>query len=219
MITSVGCWTNVTLKYTAALLAHEPSAFDVTGRWQKRELYFLISNFQRVLYVVCFLLGNSPASEFYVPTFRNTSETSTYKIQTPGNYQEKKHTTYRTRWKFEIKNTSPLWGGNCKKTWNSVPKRRHIKSDAGELPRRKLTTEHDNSLKWRILHLYGKETTRQMEQCVLKCKHVKFRRRGITQKKIYTIQNMTKVWNQEYFTSMGRKLQDRWNSVFRNVGI
>ena len=33
---------------------------------------FLISNFRLVLYVVCFLLGNSPASEFYMPTFRNT---------------------------------------------------------------------------------------------------------------------------------------------------
>jgi hypothetical protein len=33
---------------------------------------FLISNFRRVLYVVCFLLGNSPASEFYMLTFRNT---------------------------------------------------------------------------------------------------------------------------------------------------
>jgi hypothetical protein len=33
---------------------------------------FLISNFRRVLYVVCFLLGNSSASEFYMPTFRNT---------------------------------------------------------------------------------------------------------------------------------------------------
>jgi len=32
----------------------------------------LISNFRRVLYVVCFLFGNSPASEFYMPTFRNT---------------------------------------------------------------------------------------------------------------------------------------------------
>jgi len=53
--------------------------------------------------VVCFLLGNSPASEFYMPTFRNTlsvpsssayedgtecSETSAYKIQAPGNYPE-----------------------------------------------------------------------------------------------------------------------------------
>jgi len=74
---------------------------------------FLISKFRRVLNVVCFLLGNSPASEFYVSTFRNTlfhlhrwvgmknssylpayedgtecSETSAYKIQTPGNYPE-----------------------------------------------------------------------------------------------------------------------------------
>ena len=33
---------------------------------------FLISNFRRVLNAVCFLLGDSPASEFYMPTFRNT---------------------------------------------------------------------------------------------------------------------------------------------------
>ena len=31
-----------------------------------------ISNFRHVLNVVFFLLGDSPASEFYVPTFRNT---------------------------------------------------------------------------------------------------------------------------------------------------
>jgi len=31
-----------------------------------------ISNFRRVLNAVCFLLGYSPASEFYMPTFRNT---------------------------------------------------------------------------------------------------------------------------------------------------
>ena len=33
---------------------------------------FLISNFRLVLYVVCFLLGNSPAPECYMPTFRYT---------------------------------------------------------------------------------------------------------------------------------------------------
>ena len=33
---------------------------------------FLISNFRRVPNVVSFLLGNSPASEFCMPTFRNT---------------------------------------------------------------------------------------------------------------------------------------------------
>ena len=32
----------------------------------------LISNFRRVLNVVCFLLGNSQTSEFYMRTFRNT---------------------------------------------------------------------------------------------------------------------------------------------------
>ena len=35
-------------------------------------IVILISNFRRVLNAVCFLLGNSPASEFYMPTFRNT---------------------------------------------------------------------------------------------------------------------------------------------------
>jgi len=33
---------------------------------------FLISNFRNVLNVVCFLPGNSPASEFYSSTFQNT---------------------------------------------------------------------------------------------------------------------------------------------------
>jgi len=31
------------------------------------------------------------------------SETSAYKIQTPGNYPEENNTTYRTRRRFEIK--------------------------------------------------------------------------------------------------------------------
>jgi hypothetical protein len=77
---------------------------------------FLISNFRPVLNVVCFILGNSPATEFFMPTFRNTlfhlhscvgmkyppmkmeqtkcSETSAYKIQTPGNHPEKMNTKY-----------------------------------------------------------------------------------------------------------------------------
>ena len=59
-----------------------------------------LSYSQILFYLVCFLLGNSPASEFYMPTFRNTlsvpssmkmeqiecCETSTYAIETPGNY-------------------------------------------------------------------------------------------------------------------------------------
>jgi hypothetical protein len=42
----------------------------------RRIIRLLISNFRHILYVVCFLLGNSPASEFYVPTFRNTVPSS-----------------------------------------------------------------------------------------------------------------------------------------------
>jgi len=41
-------------------------------RWEDNIKMFLISNVRRVLNAVCFLLGNSPASEFYMPTFRNT---------------------------------------------------------------------------------------------------------------------------------------------------
>jgi len=33
---------------------------------------FLISNLRRVVNIVFFLFGDSPASEFYVPTFQNT---------------------------------------------------------------------------------------------------------------------------------------------------
>jgi hypothetical protein len=67
-------------------------------RPKKEERTFLISSFRRVLYVVCYFLGNYPA-------FRNTlfhlyrqvdlpayedgtecSETSAFKLQTPNNY-------------------------------------------------------------------------------------------------------------------------------------
>ena len=73
---------------------------------------------------VCFLLGNSPASEFYMPTFRST-----------------------------------LF---------------HLHRRVGTYPPLKMK-----------------------RQCVPKRWHIKFRRRGITQKKAYNIQNTAKVWNQE----------------------
>jgi hypothetical protein len=36
-----------------------------------KNLSFLISNFRRVLHIVCILLGISPASDCDLPTFRN----------------------------------------------------------------------------------------------------------------------------------------------------
>ena len=83
--------------------------------------------------VVCFILGDSPASEFYMPTFRNTL--------------------------FHLHRQV----GECR-----------MNSTRTYLPMK-------------------------MEQSVPKRRHIKFRRRGITQKKAYNIQEMAKVWNQELF--------------------
>jgi len=58
------------------------------------------------LSVVCFLLGNSPASEFYMPTFRNT-------LSDAGELPRRKHTTYRTRRNFEIQNVNCLFIQQC----------------------------------------------------------------------------------------------------------
>ena len=55
----------VTLRRSGRFCAYKFNVSDVSSR-------FLISGFRRVLYVVCFLLGNIPASEVYMPTFRNT---------------------------------------------------------------------------------------------------------------------------------------------------
>jgi len=40
----------------------------------------------------------------------------------------------------------------------------------------------------------------KMEQSVPKRRHITFRRRGISQKKAYNIQNKAKVWNQYNIT-------------------
>jgi len=62
---------------------------------------FLISNFRRVLNVVFYLLSDSPLSEFYMPTFRNT-------LSLPSSHTL--HTVYTAR-----------------QMEQSVPKSRHIK--------------------------------------------------------------------------------------------
>jgi hypothetical protein len=38
--------------------------------------------------VVCFLLGNSPASEFYMPTFRNTLFYLHMQLAAPSAYED-----------------------------------------------------------------------------------------------------------------------------------
>ena len=83
-------------------------------------IYFLIFYFtiSDCFSVVCFLLGNSPASEFYMPTFRNN-------LSVPSSYlpayedgtdsvPKRWHITFRSRGitqkkAYNIKNTAKVW--------------------------------------------------------------------------------------------------------------
>ena len=58
---------------------------------------FLISNFRRVLNVVWFLLGCSPASEFCVPTFRNTLFHLHMEVVLWISVPKRRHTKFRRR--------------------------------------------------------------------------------------------------------------------------
>ena len=62
--------------------------------------------FRRLMNVAFFLFGDSPASEFYVPTFRNTL-----------------FHLHRSREQEDSSCSHGLWRWN----WQSIPKRRHIK--------------------------------------------------------------------------------------------
>ena len=44
----------------------------ILTRESKKQILIVISNFRHVLNTLCFLLGSSPTSELYMPTFRNT---------------------------------------------------------------------------------------------------------------------------------------------------
>ena len=53
----------------------------------------------------------------------------------------------------------------------------------------------------------------KMEESVPKCRHIKFRCQGITQKKAYNIQNTAKVWNQEINMFTKWNLCSLWSNV------
>ena len=75
----------------------------------KRE-QILISSFRRVQNVVCFLSGDSPASDLYMPTFRNT---------------------------LSVPSFTPAFEDGTDRVFRNVGL---YKSDAGESPKRKQTT-------------------------------------------------------------------------------
>ena len=57
----------------------------------------------------------------------------------------------------------------------------------------------------------------KMEQSVPKRRHIKFRHRGITQKKAYNIQDTAKVWNQEASVLLLQATIKRHKSIFDNL--
>ena len=81
---------------------------------ERDNIAFLISNFRHVLNVVCFLMRNSPAYEFYMPKFRNTLFHLHRQVDT----------------KF-------LHLPACEDGTESVPKRRHIKFRCREITQKR----------------------------------------------------------------------------------
>jgi len=56
----------------------------------------------------------------------------------------------------------------------------------------------------------------KMEHSVPKRRHIKYRCRGITQKKTYNIQNMVIVWNQEFMHLPRQTKEDQKTSEDSN---
>jgi len=51
---------------------HNVCELDLVFNFYKASTWFLISDFRHVLSIVCNLLGISPVSDYWMPTFRNT---------------------------------------------------------------------------------------------------------------------------------------------------
>ena len=85
-------------------------------------------NIKIYLHFFCFLLGNSPKSEFYMPKFRNTLfhlhrpmkmeqcvPKRRHKNSEAGELHRRKQKTFRTRRKFEVKNIA---NRRIRNNWN-----------------------------------------------------------------------------------------------------
>ena len=85
---------------------------------------FLISHFCHVLNIVHFLLGNSPASEFYMPTFWNTVCSIFIGGQSYLPTYEDGTDSVLKRWHIKFSR----WGITQKKAYNKV---KHIEEEGG----------------------------------------------------------------------------------------
>ena len=89
---------------------------------------------------------------------------------------------------------------------------RHLKNIARQLHFIRVIPRRLNFIRWRfgtlcLFHLHRRIVTKNSSylstyedgtDSVPKRRHIKFTRRGITQKRAYNIQNTVNVWNQEY---------------------
>jgi hypothetical protein len=128
----------------------------------------------KLSFVVCFFLCNLPASELYMPTFRNT-------LSLPSSLADSFEEWLCLR-------TVGVFVGEKVCFENG-----HFRAK----PFPQWIRLHFSNLV--ILHNYGPMKT---EQSVPKRLHIQFRRRGITQKKAYNIQNTAKVWKQQTFVCL-----------------
>jgi hypothetical protein len=88
----------------------------------------LISNFRLVLNVVYFLLGNSPKSEVYIPTFRNILPVRSSQACKP----------------------------TCEDGTDSVPKRRHINFRRRRIAQKKHTTLYNVLYHYQCSTIFGR---------------------------------------------------------------
>jgi len=152
---------------------------------QRRPQLFPASLLYSLYSVVCFFLGNSPASEFYMPTFRNIlSVPSSFFTPTRLWIWNRQCVPKRRHIKFRLRG---FFIPTCLWSWNkqSAPKRRHIKFRRRGLhtylPTKLEQTECSETSAYKIqtpgnsyLPAYEAGT-----DSVPKRRHIKFRRRGL----------------------------------------
>jgi len=97
--------------------------------------------------------------------------------------------------------------GNATVILNTVDYKQKITSLLEDPSYRRLTRDPTDSTEWKTTLLFKKSTLTEDIGKQLRLagsrpprRYIKFRRRGITQKKAYNIQNMVKVWNQDINT-------------------
>jgi len=173
---------------------------------------FLISNFCCVLNVVCFLLGNSPASELYMLTFRNTLSVPSSYLDSYEKWLGLRMLEYLYGKRFGSKiawanrkecdravagprtrtRNCPLLGP-ATALYSDPPLPCHTPSYWLRLFSNQ-TFSHINTSTFSnpvIIHIYS---PMKMEQSVPKRRHVKFRRWRITQKKAYNMLHTCICW-------------------------